>query len=96
VQSFAPAECARNLARDTLDLVATAPIAAGDEVTIDYRCSLWFEPQELKVPLSGRRCAPQRAAARPAAGADEPTTCLASASRCGRNRQSALQFRSRQ
>jgi hypothetical protein len=62
----------RNLARDTLDLVATAPIAAGDEVTIDYRCSLWFEPQELKVPLSGRRCAPQRAAARPAAGADEP------------------------
>ncbi|MFO1534017.1 MAG: hypothetical protein ABR562_10215, partial [Thermoplasmatota archaeon] len=23
-----------------------APIAAGDEVTIDYNCPLWFEPQE--------------------------------------------------
>ena len=36
----------RNLAQDTLDLVATAPIAAGDEVTIDYHCPLWFEPQD--------------------------------------------------
>jgi hypothetical protein len=30
----------RNLAQDTLDLVAAAPIAAGDEVTIDYHCPL--------------------------------------------------------
>ena len=36
----------RNPARETLDLVATAPIAAGDEVTIDYHCPLWFEPQD--------------------------------------------------
>jgi len=36
----------RNLAQDTLDLVTTAPIAAGDEVTIDYHCPLWFEPQD--------------------------------------------------
>jgi uncharacterized protein len=36
----------RNPARETLDLLATAPIAAGDEVTIDYHCPLWFEPQD--------------------------------------------------
>jgi uncharacterized protein len=36
----------RHLAQDTLDLVTTAPIAAGDEVTIDYHCPLWFEPQD--------------------------------------------------
>jgi uncharacterized protein len=36
----------RNYARDTLDLVALAPIAAGDEVTIDYNCALWFDPQD--------------------------------------------------
>ena len=36
----------RNLAQDTLDLVALVPIAAGDEVTIDYNCRLWFEPQD--------------------------------------------------
>ena len=36
----------RNLAQETLDLVALAPIAAGDEVTIDYNCPLWFEPAE--------------------------------------------------
>ena len=36
----------RNFAQDTLDLVALAPIAAGDEVTIDYNCPLWFEPQD--------------------------------------------------
>jgi hypothetical protein len=34
----------RNYARLTLDLVAIAAIAAGDEVTIDYGCTLWFEP----------------------------------------------------
>ena len=36
----------RNLAQDTLDLLALAPIAAGHEVTIDYNCPLWFQPQD--------------------------------------------------
>lgn len=36
----------RNYAQHTLDLIATAPIAPGEEVTIDYGCTLWFEPQE--------------------------------------------------
>jgi hypothetical protein len=36
----------RNLAQETLDLIAAAPIAAGDEITIDYNCPLWFEPQD--------------------------------------------------
>ncbi len=36
----------RNLAQGTLDLVALVPIAAGDEVTIDYNCPLWFAAQE--------------------------------------------------
>jgi SET domain-containing protein len=36
----------RNFVRNTLDLVALAPIAAGDEVTIDYNCPLWFEAQD--------------------------------------------------
>ena len=36
----------RNFAQDTLDLVALLPIAAGDEVTIDYNCPLWFEPED--------------------------------------------------
>jgi SET domain-containing protein len=36
----------RNLARQTLSLVASAPLDRGDEVTIDYNCPLWFEPQE--------------------------------------------------
>lgn len=36
----------RNLARETLDLVALVAIAAGDEVTIDYNCPLWFAPQD--------------------------------------------------
>src|SRR5229473_8157661 len=36
----------RNFAQGTLDLVALMPIAAGDEVTIDYNCPLWFEPQD--------------------------------------------------
>jgi len=40
------ARARRNLAQGTLDLVALATIAAGDEVTIDYNCPLWFEPQE--------------------------------------------------
>jgi SET domain-containing protein len=32
----------RNLARETLDLLALTPIAAGREITIDYNCPLWF------------------------------------------------------
>jgi len=36
----------RNHARLTLDLIATAQIEPGDEVTIDYRCALWFTPEE--------------------------------------------------
>ena len=36
----------RNHARGTLDLVALAPIAAGEEVTIDYNCPLWFAAQD--------------------------------------------------
>ena len=36
----------RNGARETLDLVALAPITAGEEITIDYDCPLWFAPQD--------------------------------------------------
>src|SRR5712691_9996205 len=36
----------RNFAQTTLDLVALVPIAAGDEVTIDYNCPLWFKAQD--------------------------------------------------
>jgi hypothetical protein len=36
----------RNHARLTLDLIATAPIEPGEEVTIDYGCALWFKPRE--------------------------------------------------
>jgi len=36
----------RNHARQTLDLVAILPIWPDEEVTIDYGCSLWFEPRE--------------------------------------------------
>ncbi|MBV9863022.1 MAG: SET domain-containing protein-lysine N-methyltransferase [Alphaproteobacteria bacterium] len=36
----------RNLAQETLDLLALTPIAAGDEITIDYNCPLWFAAQE--------------------------------------------------
>jgi len=36
----------RNLAQQTLDLVALVPIAAGLEITIDYNCPLWFKPQD--------------------------------------------------
>ena len=35
----------RNYAQTTLDLIATSPIARDDEVTIDYGCTLWFEPR---------------------------------------------------
>jgi SET domain-containing protein len=33
----------RNRARQTLDVVAMAPIPAGGEITIDYNCPLWFD-----------------------------------------------------
>ncbi|MGE5268311.1 MAG: SET domain-containing protein-lysine N-methyltransferase [Thiohalocapsa sp.] len=36
----------RNLAEATLDLLAQAAIAAGDEITIDYNCPLWFVATE--------------------------------------------------
>src|SRR5712691_1265661 len=36
----------RNFAQTTLDLIALVPIAAGDEVTIDYNCPLWFKAQD--------------------------------------------------
>jgi uncharacterized protein len=36
----------RNYDRLTLDLIAIAPIKPGQEVTIDYGCTLWFKPQE--------------------------------------------------
>jgi hypothetical protein len=35
----------RNRARETLDLLAVASIPADDEITIDYNCPLWFDPQ---------------------------------------------------
>jgi SET domain-containing protein len=40
------ARAQRNPARKTLDLLALSPIAAGEEITIDYNCTLWFEPHE--------------------------------------------------
>ena len=36
----------RNRAGETLDLVTLTPIAAGGEITIDYNCPLWFDPQQ--------------------------------------------------
>jgi uncharacterized protein len=36
----------RNLAQGTLDLVALVTIPAGDEVTIDYNCPLWFAAED--------------------------------------------------
>jgi len=36
----------RNLAHATLDLVALATIPAGEEVTIDYNCPLWFAVED--------------------------------------------------
>jgi uncharacterized protein len=35
----------RNYTCETLDLIALTPIAAGEEITIDYKCPLWFKPQ---------------------------------------------------
>ena len=40
------ARARRNVAQQTLDLAARAPIAAGDEITIDYHCPLWFEARD--------------------------------------------------
>jgi len=36
----------RNFAQHTLDLIATGSISPGEEVTIDYGCTLWFEPHD--------------------------------------------------
>jgi uncharacterized protein len=36
----------RNHAQGTLDLIALVAIAAGEEVTIDYNCPLWFAAQD--------------------------------------------------
>ena len=36
----------RNYLQETLDLIAIADIEAGQEVTIDYGCTLWFNPRE--------------------------------------------------
>lgn len=36
----------RNHARETLDLLALTPIAAGGEITIDYNCPLWFAAED--------------------------------------------------
>lgn len=36
----------RNVGQCTLDLIALVNIAAGDEVTIDYNCRLWFQARE--------------------------------------------------
>jgi SET domain-containing protein len=36
----------RNRARETLDLLALTPIAAGREITIDYNCPLWFAAED--------------------------------------------------
>lgn len=47
--NHSPRPCARidrNYARLTLDLVAIASIRPGEEVTIDYGCTLWFTPRE--------------------------------------------------
>jgi len=40
------AKVERNFAQHTLDLITTAPIVPGEEVTIDYRCALWFETRD--------------------------------------------------
>jgi SET domain-containing protein len=40
------ARAVRNFARQTLDLVALLRLEPGDEVTIDYGCTLWFESRE--------------------------------------------------
>ncbi|HZS84579.1 MAG TPA: SET domain-containing protein-lysine N-methyltransferase [Stellaceae bacterium] len=40
------AEARRNFRDATIDLVALDEIAAGEEVTIDYNCPLWFEVRE--------------------------------------------------
>lgn len=40
------ARVVRNFDRRTLDLTALTDIEAGEEVTIDYGCALWFEPSD--------------------------------------------------
>jgi hypothetical protein len=36
----------QNRTRQTLDLLALTPIAAGREITIDYNCPLWFAAED--------------------------------------------------
>lgn len=36
----------RNHSAQSMDLVAVDPIAAGEEITIDYGCELWFDAVE--------------------------------------------------
>jgi SET domain-containing protein len=46
--NHSPRPCARverNYANLTLDLVAICPIQPGEEITIDYGCTLWFAPR---------------------------------------------------
>jgi hypothetical protein len=71
----------RNPAQDTLDLGcdgADCRRRRGDDRLSRPALvqAAGLNPQELKVPLSGSRCAPQRAAAPPADGADEPRPVL--------------------
>jgi uncharacterized protein len=40
------AKVRRNLDAEMLDLVAVQPIHPGEEVTIDYGCTLWFDASE--------------------------------------------------
>jgi hypothetical protein len=40
------ARVVRNIEQRTLDLVAIETIGAGEEITIDYNCPLWFEPSD--------------------------------------------------
>ncbi len=40
------AQVRRNRTRETLDLLALTPIAAGSEITIDYNCPLWFAAED--------------------------------------------------
>jgi hypothetical protein len=35
-----------NPPQQTLDLLSIRSIAAGDEITIDYKCALWFDPRD--------------------------------------------------
>src|SRR5207244_7412599 len=79
VESFAPAECAgaaqpgTGHTRSGCDGTDCRRRRGDDRLSLPALVqAAGLKPQVMKVLLSGRRCAPQRAAARPAAGADEP------------------------